>query len=170
MKCAQCGSELDNFNFFTISLEDEDGAVIEEYKVCSVDCANEFVDANEKASDSDVYYRINEKSRCPAYYDCAFFGNLRLGCEQSQVVGSTGLFQPLGIMVPLCDPGEVGLIRVSASLQQCLKSFAESSDKINKEMLSHTKTMKRLTWALLVFTILNLAILAYQIYRLIYTQ
>ncbi len=46
-------------------------------------------------------------------------------------------------------------------------NFSASSKKQNKEMISHTKTMKKLTWWILGFTIINLILLAIQILKLL---
>lgn len=35
---------------------------------------------------------------------------------------------------------------------------------LNKEMLGHTKTMKKLSWAMFIFTLINLILIGVQIY------
>jgi hypothetical protein len=39
--------------------------------------------------------------------------------------------------------------------------------KLSHEMLKHTKTMKKLTWAILIFTLINLILIGVQIYFII---
>lgn len=48
-------------------------------------------------------------------------------------------------------------------LQEIMEKFKESSSQQNDKMLSESKAMNRLTWAVLIATITNLGITAYQV-------
>lgn len=42
-----------------------------------------------------------------------------------------------------------------------------TTTKLSKEMLNHTKTMKNLTWAIFIFTLINLVFIGIQIYLIL---
>lgn len=48
-------------------------------------------------------------------------------------------------------------------LQEIMKEFKESSQQQNQKMLSQSKTMNRLTWAVLLATIVNVVLAASQV-------
>jgi hypothetical protein len=149
-----CNNELPSFYNIRIKKRQIEGEEPEEYDFCSVNCAEQYLNGREDANN----FRFYEVLLCAAYYHCKKLDNLRNGCEREQSIENVGPYQlPEMPLQPICTPGEAGLI-----LATC--KFDETSTRLNEQMLSHTKTMKLLTWAILAFTIFNLILIAIQIY------
>ena len=48
------------------------------------------------------------------------------------------------------------------SLNDLIKKLESNSTKLNKEMLKHTITMKHVTWAISILTLINILLIIYQ--------
>lgn len=149
-----CNNELPKFEYIRLKLV-VDNAEPEQHDFCSIACVEQFLEGRDNP-DSFSYYEV---SRCPAYYYCERLGNLRNGCEERhRIEEEIGMFQiPELRPPPICNPGEAGLILATSR-------FDETSTRLNQQMLERTITMKKLTWAILGFTIINLILIGIQIY------
>ncbi|TMS40433.1 MAG: hypothetical protein FGO69_10970 [Methanobacterium sp.] len=181
MKCFKCKKEYPVYNY--ISLRKNEVDIEHKVDLCN-NCAAKNYDDEIKELITDGDLKLYEISLCPGFYDCKKIGNLRGRCEHIELLDKP--VDPFGIDIshitnPIkwCEPANAGIIGASVRLYELFDNFdknstelskrmlknSEDANEINQNMLKYTKNMNRLTWVILLFTIVNIILIIYSVFK-----
>ena len=149
--CKICGKSIDSYEYW-VTTDNMD-------YFCSEECYKEIFD-------EDLESEFVHVSTCPGYVDCERLNNIRDICRNEHIIVHFGeLFDNLDFEIPprWCSPTELSLVRTTSRLYNFIIESEEKTDKLNKEMLKLTRINVILAGVMIIFSIVNLVIILFQI-------
>lgn len=149
--CPVCESEINEYDYYISG----DKRIV----FCSEECVKTVLP---NAFMVDGIYNIKT---CRGHDYCKKLGNTREICVFTKEINEE-LFNPMRIPKKTdypnwCSPAEVSIIVGNMKLLDFVKKSEEKSTKLNKETLKQSKLTNRLTWIMLVVSLVNLLLLIF---------
>ena len=152
-KCSICGNKIDEYAYYVSD---------DKKYYCCEECAEKAI--KEKSFKDNIW----DIRFCPAHDYCKQLNNLRKMCKFKENITKkqSGMYELLHIKdnPNWCSPAEASQIISNARLYNFVKQSEESSSKLNEESFDQNKTTKDLTWIMTGVSIVNLILIALQIY------